>query len=379
MIKSYKIRLLPNEIQEQKLWEHVNVARFTWNYGLAYQSDRYKNGEKHLSGYDLRKVFISLKKEDEHLWLKNISAHTIYNVVLDLDLAYKNFFKKISGKPKFKSKHKCKQAFPVKYDCVYFIDNRVNIEKIGKIKYQTNYTLPQGREYKFSNPRIKYENGKWILSFGIECENQTQKLNDFSMGIDLGVKELAYVSYDNKSKKYKNINKTKKMKHLKKRLKQLQRKVSRKYEANKQDKKYIKTKNIIKTEAKIKKLHTKISNIRKDYIHKITSELVNLNPKRIVIEDLNIQGMMKNKHLSKAIAEQNLYEFRRQIEYKSAWKGIEVIIADRFFPSSKTCSCCGNIKSDLKLKDRVYKCECGLEIDRDLNASINLMNYVLVN
>lgn len=379
MIKSYKIRLLPNENQEQLLWEHVNVARFTWNYGLAYQLDRYKNGEKHLSGYDLRKVFIELKKEKEYAWLKNVSSHTVSNVVLDLDLAYKSFFKKSKGKPKFKRKYRCKNAFPVRQDSFYLINNCANIEKIGKIKYQTNYQLPKGKEYKFSNPRIKHENGKWILSFGIECENQAPELNDYSMGIDLGIKELANVSYGVKTRIFKNINKTKKMKKLIKCLKRQQRKVSRKYEANKQGNEFIKTNNLIKIEKRVKQLHTKISNIRKNYIHQTTSELIKLLPKRVVMEDLNINGMMKNKHLSRAIAEQNLYEFIRQMKYKCKWNGIEFVQADRFYPSSKTCNQCGNIKKDLKLKDRIYKCNCGLEIDRDLNASINLMNYGLTN
>jgi len=374
MIKSYKIRLLPNQIQEQLLWKHVNTSRFVWNFGLSHQLERYKNKEKHLSGYDLIKVFRNLKQQEGYTWLKEISGHTIANVCLDLDQAYKMFFKKISGKPKFKKKHKCKNAFPVRNDRFYLNNNCAVIEKIGQIKYQTNYNLPQGRNVsKFTNPRIKYENNKWILSFGIECNKQAYKLTDNLMGIDLGIKDLAIVSCGNEFKTFKNINKTKYVKKIKKQLKHAQRIVSKKYHINKS---WNKSNNIIKAEKRVKQLHNKLSNIRKNYIHQTTRELVNKLPKRITMEDLNVSGMMKNRHLSKAIQEQCFYEFIRQVKYKCEEYGIEFIQANRFYPSSKTCACCGFIKKDLKLSDRVFICpDCGFEIDRDRNASINLMNY----
>ena len=179
-------------------------------------------------------------------------------------------------------------------------------------------------------------------------------------------------------KPIKNINKSKKVRKLKKRLKRLQRQVSRKYETNKQGNKFVKTNNIIKLEKRIKLLHRKLSNIRNNHIHQATNKIIKLSPYRVVMEDLNIKGMMKNKHLSKAIQEQEFYEFIRQMKYKCEFNGIQFVQADRYFPSSKLCSCCGSIKKDLKLKDRVYKCNCGLEIDRDKNASINLSNYGLV-
>ena len=374
MIKSYKIRLFPNQKQEQLLWKHVNTSRFVWNFGLSYQEELYKNNKKHLSGYDLRKVFINLKQQDEYMWLKEVSAHTVFNVCLDLDDAYKRFFKKISGKPKFKKKYKCKNSFPVRQDNFYLNNNCATIEKIGKIKYQTNYDLPQGRNVcKFTNPRIIYENNKWILVFGMEYNNQVQILTDNLMGIDLGIKELAIISCGNEFKSFKNINKTKKIKKLKKQLKHAQRKVSKKYYTNKS---WNKSNNILKAEIRVKQLYNKLSNIRKNYIHQITRELINMLPKRIVMEDLNVKGMMKNRHLSKAIQEQCFYEFRRQMQYKCEEYGIEFILADRFYPSSKLCSDCGFKKKNLKLSDRIYKCDnCGLTIDRDKNASINLMNY----
>lgn len=246
------------------------------------------------------------------------------------------------------------------------------------MKYQTDYILPQGKNIcKFSNPRIKYENNKWILSFGMECNNQTQKLTDNSMGIDLGVKDLAIVSCGNKFKVFKNINKSKQVKKIKKQLKHAQREVSKKYYTNGN---WEKSNNILKSEKRVKQLYGRLSNIRKNYIHQTTRLLVNILPYRIVMEDLNISGMMKNKHLSKAIQEQCFYEFIRQMKYKCEEYGIEFVQVDRFYPSSKICSCCGNKKSDLKLSDRTYICEhCGLVIDRDYNASLNLKNYGLVS
>ena len=381
MIKGFKIRLFPNEKQEQLLWKHINVSRFVWNYALSVLIERYKNGESYLNKIQTRDMFKNMKKTEEYSWLKEISSHTIGNVCIDLDKAYTNFFKKISNKPKFKKKGKCRNSFPVRCDNLYFINNCANIEKIGKIKYQTNYDLPQGRNVcKFTNPRICFENNKWILSFGMECDNQAQELNDFSLGIDLGIKDLAVIAYDDKSKKFKNINKTKRVKNLKSKLKHLQRKVSRKYLTNQNKKvyedKWHKSNNILKTEEQIRKLYNKLSNIRKNYIHQTTHKIITIKPKRVIMENLNVSGMMKNKHLSKAIAEQCFYDFIRQMKYKCEWNGIEFNQVDRFYPSSKTCSCCGHIKKNLKLKDRIYTCDgCGSIIDRDINAAINLMRY----
>ena len=381
MIKGFKVRLFPNEVQTQLLWKHINVSRFVWNYALAEQLNRYKNGEKYLNKYGMRNIFIELKQSKEYAWLKEVSAHTIGNICIDLDKAYASFFTKIGGKPKFKKKNKCKNAFPVRCETVYFINNCVNIEKVGKIKYQSDKELPQGRNIcKFTNPRIVFENNKWILSFGMECENQAQKLNDFSVGIDLGIKELAVVAYNNNHKVYKNINKSKRVKTLKHKLVHLQHKVSRKYETNNRhkvyDAKWYKSNGILKTEEQIRKICNQLSNIRKNYIHQTTYKIISLLPKRVVMEDLNVKGMMKNKHLAKAIAEQMFYEFIRQMKYKCEYNGIEFIQVDRFYPSSKTCHKCGCIKHDLKLSDRTYICPgCGEITDRDLNAAINLANY----
>jgi putative transposase len=207
---------------------------------------------------------------------------------------------------------------------------------------------------------------------GLDCEEQHQELIGVSLGIDLGIKELAICS---DGKIYKNINKTKEVKKTEKKLKRLQRQVSSKYEHNKIGKEYVKTNNIIKLEKQVRLTHRRLANIRKNYLHQTTTSIVKTKPCRIVIEDLAVTNMIKNRHLSKAISKQGFYEFRRQIEYKCRFYGIELVVANRFFPSSKLCSQCGQIKKDLKLSDRKYECDCGFSIDRDLNASINLANY----
>jgi len=224
------------------------------------------------------------------------------------------------------------------------------------------------------NPRITYDGLKWYLSIAVEIEDNIKPiLTNESIGIDVGVKDLAILS---SGIKYENINKTKRIKKLEKKLKRLQRKTSRKYEKNKQGNKFIKTKNINKLEVKIRKIHKRLTNIRTDYIEKTTTKIVRTKPSQIVMETLDIKGMMKNKHLAKYIQQQKLYEFKTLIKYKSNKYGINFIEVDRWYPSSKTCSECGYIKPKLSLKEREFICEdCGCIIDRDLNAAINLSRY----
>jgi len=370
MILAKKVRLYPSELQEQKLWQSVGTARFIYNWTLARQEENYKNGGKFISDNELRKQITELKKT-ELRWLKEVSNNVSKQSVKDGCDAYKRFFKGLSDKPRFKSRRKSKKSF-YNDNCKLKIKegNLVNIEKVGWIK--TNEQLPIG--VKYSNPRISYDNKYWYLSVGIEKEEIQEDLTDVSLGIDLGLKDLALCS---DGAVYKNINKTYVVRKIEKRLKRLQKQVSRKYEQNKKGKEFVKTKNIIKIEKQIQQVHRRLANIRNNYLHQTTTSIVKTKPYRVVIEDLNVKGMMKNKHLSKAISKQGFYEFKRQIEYKCKFRGIELVIADRFYPSSKTCSQCGEIKKDLKLKDRLYKCSCGLSIDRDLNASINLSNYKL--
>ena len=374
MNKSIKIRLFPTKEQELLMLKSIGCSRFTYNWALNRCNELYQQGVKYNMS-DIRKEFTQLKKQKEFEWLNEVSNTTMVEAMRNLDKAFKLFFKKIGKYPRFKTKRKSKQSFYVRYDNLYFKDNVCNIEKIGKVNFKTNYNIPN---CKYQNPYCNYDGKYWYLSFGFKIEeNQTVLNNDLSVGIDLGIKDLATVNVLDKP--IKNINKTKKVKRLKKKLKRLQRQVSRKYEANKIGNKFVKTNNIIKLEKQIKLLHRKLSNIRKNHIHQATNRIIKLKPYRVVMEDLNISGMMKNKHLSKAIVEQGFYEFTRQMKYKCEWNGIKFFQVDRFYPSSKTCSCCGFVNKNLKLKDRVYKCcDCGLEIDRDLNASINLGNYGLV-
>lgn len=370
-MKSLKIRLYPTKAQEILFKKHIGAERYIYNWGLSLNNELYKTDKKKYSTVDLGKMLTQYKKEV--LWLNEISNATLKESIRNLDKAYTNFYKKRAELPKFKSKKHCKLSFYSRYDKIYFKDNVVNLEKIGKVKYKSSYDIDLTRISKFSNPHVSYNGRCWVLTLGIETKIEEIKLTNEVIGIDLGIKDLAICS---NNMVFRNINKTKVVKNLEKRLRRLQRKVSRKYDMNKKGGSYNKTSNIIKLEERIKKLHRKLNNIRQDYIHKSTTSIVKTKPCRVVMEDLNISGMMKNKHLSKAIQQQNLFEFIRQIKYKCEWLGIQFIQVDRFYPSSKTCSCCGNIKKDLKLSDRTYVCkECGLVIDRDYNASINLANY----
>lgn len=370
MILSKKVRLYPSELQEQKLLQSVGTTRFIYNWTLAKQEENYKNGGKFISDSELRKEISQLKKT-ELSWLKEVSNNVAKQSVKDACDSYKRFFKGVSDKPRFKSRRKSKKSF-YNDNCKLKVKEGklVNIEKVGWIK--TNEQLPIG--VKYSDPRISYDNKYWYISVGIEQEEIKEELTDVSLGIDLGLKDLAICS---NGEVHKNINKTNVVRKIEKRLKRLQKQVSRKYEQNKKGKELVKTKNIIKLEKQIQQVHRRLANIRNNYLHQTTTNIVKTKPYRVVIEDLAVSNMMKNKHLSKAISKQGFYEFKRQIEYKCKFRGIELVIADRFYPSSKTCSQCREINKDLKLKDRVYNCSCGLSIDRDLNASINLSNYKL--
>jgi len=406
MIGSFKIRLFPTKEQEEKLWEHVNAARKVWNWGLNYEMELFRNNEKHLSAYTLKKVLTQAKKSDELEWLNNVSSQTLNCVLLDLGKAYDDFFaikparytkakkaksartgKKLTpydleGHPKFKSKKDSEFKFPVRHDHTYFLDGHVNIEKIGKISYQSDRVFPQGMNAcKVSNPRMKYIDGKWILSFGMERDNQALKLTNKSLGIDLGITTTATASFDGEKIEFHNINKSGRVRNLESKLRHVQRNLSRKYETNgKRDikNKYGQTKGVMKVKALKQKIESKLSNIRNNYTHQTTHELVSLLPYRVVMEDLSVRNMMKNKHLSKAIQDQAWGEFIRQMKYKCEWSGIEFIQVGRYYPSSKKCSRCGSIKKDLKLNDRIYKCDnCGIVIGRDYNAALNLERYGL--
>ena len=377
--KSYKIRIFPTKEQERKFLLHIGACRFIWNYMLEKQENRHQNGDSFLSAFEMINLLKPLKNDGEHGWLYEVSNKSLQRTCSDLSDAYVQFFKKNRNHPKFKSKKKSKFVYPINTEVFYFQNEKfLNIEKVGKVKYKMDFSFPFGKGVqKYSNVRVSYKNNKWFVSFGIKCESQTHNLQKANMGIDLGIKDLATVEFDGEQIIFNNINKSKQIRGLKKKLVHTQRRISRKYEQNKQGNKFVKTNNIIREENKLRKIYARITNIRYNYIHQTTHKLISMFPKCIVMEDLNVIGMMKNRHLSKAIQEQYFSEFIRQMKYKCEWNGIEFVQADRFYPSSKTCSGCGCIKSDLKLSDRTYICnECGLVIDRDYNAAVNLSRYV---
>jgi len=389
MIKTYKVMLLPNNKQRTKLFECAGVARWAYNFALATQQENHKNGGKFLSDGELRKRLTELKKQKEYAWLNKYSNNITKQAIKDACQAYKNFFEGRTKFPKFKSKKRSKQSFYVDTAKIKITDTHVKLEKLTTskksnkqklnwIKLSEKSRIPIGDNVKYSNPRITFDGLNWWLSIGVEeVETKNQNYTE-GIGIDLGVKDLAVVST---GQKFENINKSSKAKKLEKRLKRLQRKLSKKYELNKiqiegGEFRYRKTNNIKKLEFLVLKTHRRLKNIRHDYIHQITTSLVKTKPEYVVMEDLNTKGILQNRRLAKAVQEQMFREFIRQMEYKCQWNSIRFILADRFYPSSKTCSRCGSIKEQLSLSERKYKCnQCGFEIDRDLNASINLKNY----
>lgn len=374
MIKGLKIRLYPTEEQEILIRKHIGSMRFVWNWALSKQITTYEEKGKKLSLTELGKELTQLKQEEVYKWLYEVSNATLKESIRDLDKAYQRFFKG-GGFPKFKSRKKCELAFYSRYDKIKFAKDTVNLEKIGKLRYKADYGIDLTKITKFSNPRVKWNGRCWILALGIEVEREETSLNEFSLGIDLGISELAITNVDDLDAK--NINKSARVKKLSKKLKRLQRQCSRKYEKNREGVRYQKTMNIAKLEKKIKRLHSRLKNIRLNHLHQTTNKMVKAKPSRVVMESLNVSGMMKNRHLSKAVAEQGFYTFISQMKYKCERHGIEFVQVPMFYPSSKTCSSCGAIKKDLKLSDRTYKCDCGFVCDRDKNASYNLANYGL--
>ncbi len=366
-----RVRLKPTIEQERQLWKSVGTARWAYNWALSKQEKSYKKGGKFISHGLLRKELTVLKQTYEFSWLYEVSNNITKQAIKDLCGAYMKFAKGLADKPRFKSRKKSKPSFYNDNEKLKVKGNKVLITKVGWVV--SSEIIPNQRYY---NPRVSCDGKFWYISVGVDVLKETVVLTDISLGIDVGIKELAVCSDGIKKR---NINKTSTVRSVEKRLRRLQRQVSRKYEMNKEGNRFVKTSNIIKIEKKIQHLHRRLTNIRLNHLHQSTSEIVKTKPYRIVMEAINIKGMMKNKHLSKAIAKQCLYKFKRQIQYKCEKYDIEFVEADKWYPSSKTCSSCGKLKNDLKLSDRYYKCQCGHEMDRDVNAAINLSRYKLVN
>ena len=393
MQRAIKIRLIPTPEQEILFKKSCGVARWAYNFYIAEKERVYKEWKednskpKYISEQDVRKYINNvLKPTEEYKWLKEVGSNVMKQAVKDADDGYQRFFKHLADKPKFKKKDKCKLSFYVNYETLVRIQNGFRGEKIGFIK--TSESLPKlNKNQKYANPRITFDGKYWYLSVGIQIDKpKNVKLLDKSLGIDLGIKELAVCS---NGKFYHNINKTKIIKNLKKRLRRAERSLARMlinntdhYESTPKSRRPIYKRplnecaNIQRQKREIFLIYKRINDIRHNYIHQTTREIVKTKPSQIVMETLNIKGLLKNKHLARYIQENCWYEFKRQIKYKSEEYGIKLIEANKFYPSSKTCSCCGNIKKELPLKIRTYRCEeCGLVIDRDYNASLNLSMY----
>ena len=370
MLKTFKVVLAPNNKQRSSLFQSAGTARWAYNWALAQSKEHYAQTGKFMFDGELRKQLTQLKKTPEFAWLYEYSNNVTKQAIKDCSIALKNFFNHNAQFPVFKSKRRTKPSFyhdPIKLKVT---ETHVQLEKIGRVRLKEHGRIPIGVSYQ--NPRITCDNGRWYISVAadVECTDAVEVTEP--IGVDLGVKELAVVS---DGQIFKNINKTRKLKQLEKRKKRLQRRASRHYERMVKTR-CKKSRGLEKLEKQIRSVNNKIRDQHTNHIHQMTSKLVKTKPAFIVIEDLNVNGMLKNHRLAKAIQDNRLAEVRRQLEYKCNWYGVKLIIADRFYPSSKLCSDCGHKKTDLKLSDRTYHCdECGMTIDRDLNAAVNLMQY----
>lgn len=375
MLKSYKTEINPTQEQKQKINRTIGTCRFIYNFYLAHNKEIYEKESRFVAGYDFSKWLNNefIPNNPEYLWIKDVSSKAVKHSIMDGDKAFKRFFKKQSGFPKFKKKGKSnvKAYFPKNNKTDWTIErHRLKIPTLGFVQLKEKGYIPTNA--KVMSGTVSIQAGRYYVSVLVDEElEQNVELLPHGIGIDLGIKDFAIISNGDV---YKNINKSQKIRKLNKRLKHEQRCLSRKYE-NKKRRATDSAKNIEKQILKVQKLHQRLQNARQDYVNQIVSELVKTKPAYITIENLNVQGMMKNRHLSKAIAQQNFYYFKTKLDLKCKINNIELRIVDRWYPSSKTCSSCGCIKSDLKLSDRVYICpDCGFEIDRDLNAAINLKN-----
>lgn len=384
MLKAFKTEVYPTQVQKQKINQSIGVCRWLYNSYLAKNNELYelyKNNE-----IDKKDAFMSansfdkyinneVKTLEEYKWINSCGSKARKKAICNAEIAYKRFFKGQSKFPRFKKKKNqdVKLYFPKNSKNDFKVDrHRINIPTLKWVRLKEKGYIPINA--KVINGTVSRKANRYYVSIVCEIDwNVPSGEYTKGLGIDLGIKDLAICS--NKVT-YKNINKTQRVKKLEKKLKREQKRLSRKYESlkirNKKEKGEATRQNIQKQVVKVQRLHQKLANIRTDYINKTTSEIVKQKPSYITIENLVVSNMMKNRHLSKAVAQQKFYEFRSKLEYKCKLFGVELRIVDRFYPSSKLCHSCGSIKKDLKLSDRIYKCECGYIEDRDLNASFNL-------
>ena len=376
MLKSFRTEINPSEEQKVRIRKTIGTCRFIYNFYLAHNKELYDNGEKFMSSSRFR-VWLNneyLPQHPEYSWIKEAYSKAVTQSVNNGQTAFTRFFNHESAFPKFKKKDKS----DVK---MYFVKNnpkdclcerhRIKIPSLGWVRIKEKGYIPATKDgYVIKSGSVSIKADRFYISVLVEIPENRAANNSSNegIGIDLGLKEFAVVS---NGKTYKNINKTVRIKKLEKQLKREQRSLSRMYENLKRGGATQRA-NIQKQKLKVQKLHHKLDNIRTDYINKTIAEIVKTKPSYITIENLNVKGMMKNRHLSKAVASQKFYEFRVKLQAKCYENGIELRVVDRWYPSSKLCHCCGTIKKDLKLSDRIYKCSCGYIEDRDFNAAINL-------
>ena len=375
LLKSFKTEINPTEEQKVKIRKTIGTCRYIYNFYLAHNKELHDNGEKFMSGKSFS-VWLNneyLPQNPDKLWIKEVSSKSVKRSLENGCVAFTRFFKHQSAFPNFKKKGKS----DVK---MYFVKNnpkdcrcerhRMNIPSLGWVRIKEKGYIPTTKGgYVIKRGHVSIKADRYYVSVLIEIPNNKIANNsNEGIGIDLGLKDFAIVS---NGKTYKNINKSAKLKKLEKQLIREQRSLSRKYEHLKKGESTQRA-NIQKQKLKVQKLHHKIDDIRTDYINKTIAEMVKTKPSYITIEDLNVSGMMKNRHLSKAVASQKFYEFRTKLQAKCKESGIELRVVDRWYPSSKTCHCCGTIKKNLKLSDRIFQCDCGYIEDRDFNAALNL-------
>ena len=374
MLKSFKTEINPTVEQKIKIRKTIGTCRFIYNFYLAHNKKLHEDGEKFMSSSKFR-VWLNnkyLPQHPEYLWIKEVYSKAVTQSVNNGQTAFTRFFNHESAFPNFKKKGKS----DVK---MYFVKNnpqdcccerhRIKIPSLGWVRIKEKGYIPTTKDgYVIKSGSVSIKAGRYYVSALVEVsDNKAVDHFGEGIGIDLGLKNFAIVS---NGKTYQNINKSARLKKLERQLIREQRCLSRKYEKLKEGEST--QKNIQKQKLKVQRLHHRIDNIRTDYINKTIAEMVKPKPSYITIEDLNVKGMMKNRHLAKAVASQKFYEFRTKLKAKCNENGIELRVVDRWYPSSKICHCCGTIKKDLKLSDRIYRCDCGYIEDRDFNAALNL-------
>jgi len=375
MYKAYKVEIKPTKEQIQKIHQTMGVCRFVYNLFITKNKEVYESDKKFFSGFDFSKWLNNtfIPENPEYSWIKEVSAQAIQDSMRNAEVAFKKFFKGQSKFPRYKKKtDSISVKFPKNSPTSSTVErHRVKVPNLGFIRLKQYGYIPLDAIVK-SATISKVVDSYFVSILVVEETEVTPKNTNEGLGIDLGVKEFAIVS---NGSTFKNINKSLKVKKLQKQLKRAQRNFSRKLENNKKFMKKEANRNISKNKLRLQKLHYKLGNIRREYTKAVVNSLVSQSPKFIAIEDLNVKGMVANRHLSKAVQEQNFYYFRVFLTQQAKKYNIEVRVIDRWYPSSKTCSCCGHVKGKLSLSERTFVCEeCGESLDRDLNASINIKN-----